>query len=132
MKQEAKYVFNIWLTSAIVGSTLFYWGTYLFSPDVITHGGQAGDRLAMYLLTLVFSLVLSIPALILLGLSTYVLLETQLAFKTIKVVLSLVCILLCTLTFGVFSAFSFSGKDVIIIIFYTLPLVVGVFLYKLR
>jgi hypothetical protein len=132
MKQEAKYVFNIWLTSAIVGSTLFYWGTYFISYDVITHGGKAGDRIGMYVITLVFSLVLSIPALILLGLSTYALLETRLAYRTIRVLLSFVCILLCSLTFGVFSEFSFKGKDLLIILCYSLPLVVAVFLYKIH
>lgn len=87
--------------------------------------------MAMYLITLVFSLVLSIPALILLGLSTYALLETRLAFKTIRVLLSFVCVLLCTLTFGVFSEFNFGVKDLLIIGCYSVPLVAGVFLYKL-
>lgn len=90
------------------------------------------DRILMYLITLVFSLVLSIPALILLGLSTYALLETRLAFKTIRVLLSLVCVLLCTLTFGVFSDFNFGVKDLIIVGCYSAPLVAGIFLYKLR
>lgn len=132
MKPVAKYVLNIWLTSVIVGSTLFYWGSYFINYDVISHGGKAEDRMAMYLITLVFSLVLSIPALILLGLSTYALLETRLAFKTIRVLLSFVCVLLCSLTFGVFSEFSFNGKDLLIILCYSSPLVAGVFLYKLR
>ncbi|RZK43067.1 MAG: hypothetical protein EOO90_05275 [Pedobacter sp.] len=132
MKQEAKYVLGIWLTSVIVGSTLFYWGSYFINYDVITHGGKAGDRIAMYLMTLVFSLVLSIPALILLGLSTYVVLETRLAFKIIRWLLSFVCVVLCTLTFGMLSEFNFGVKDLTIIGCYSVPLVAGAFLYKLR
>lgn len=132
MQPAAKYVINIWLTAAIVGATLFYWGTYLINYNVVGHGGQTGDRIAMYLLTLLFSLVLSIPALMLLGLLTHALLKTRLALKTIKLWLALICVLLCILTFGVFSAFSFNLKDVQIICCYLVPLVAGVFLYKLR
>ncbi len=132
MRSTTKYVLKVWFTSAIIGSTLFYWSTYFFNHDVITHGGQAGDRLAIYLLTLMFSLVLSIPALILLGLSIYALLETRLAFKTIRLLLSLIAVLLCALTFGLFAEFSYGSKDLILIPCYALPLVAGVFSYQLK
>lgn len=50
----------------------------------------------------------------------------------IKALVALICVILCALTFAVFPPTDFSYKDLILIGYYSIPLVAGVFLYKLR
>lgn len=131
MDYRVSYPINIWLLSAFIGSTLFYWGTGIFDPGPI-HGDSFKDGLAFYLLTFIVSLLFSIPALLLLWLSVYLLSKTRMSLQFMRGILSFISVVLCTLSFAMLPQFSFNIKDLIAVVCYSVPLVAGVYYFKLR
>lgn len=131
MEYRVSYPFKIWATAAVLGSTLFYWGTYFYDFDVITHGSKISDLIAMYLTTIVVAFIFSIPTVLLLWAYIHLLTKTTLAYKTIKLLIAIACAFLCTITFLVFSK-SLDKSTLLIILCYSIPLIAGVFIYKLN
>jgi hypothetical protein len=132
MKYKISYVINVWATSAIVGSILLFCFSYFFDPSVVTNGGSISDTLGVYVVIMAISLLFSIPALALLWLAVYLLTKTQFNLWLIKLLLALVCLILCVFTLCIFPQFQFSNGDLMILGSYSIPLVASVFFYRLR
>ncbi len=122
------YPLYIWLTAAVIGSALFFTAAALSG----THKGVLNfDDIAIFVFAVLISGLVSIPAYFALWGSVHLLTKTTLAIKTIKLLLALFCIVLCVLTFLIFQI-GYYKKDFIIVGSYAIPLVAGVFFYKLK
>jgi len=129
MKYRASYPIKIWIISAVVGSMLLYWGSYIFAFDVISHGGTVSDRLFMWMTITAFSLIASVPAMLLFWLAVHQLTRTKLKLETIKVWLGFIGVMLAYI-----SLIALVGFDTLLkggVHCYTLPLVLGAYYFKL-
>ncbi len=92
------YPSKVWLTSCLLGGTLFHIynmiSTWNYRSDYMEGGG-----LFFYFLTLGFTLFLSIPCLIVFVIAYDILSNTKLNNRLIKLVLSIICLVGCSVWF---------------------------------
>lgn len=129
MEYKPLYVIRVWLTSSIVGTTLFFLVALLNMSH--TSVFNLAEAVPFHLFVLVIATIVSVPAAVLLWLVVQLLSQTSLSMKTSKFIISVACIILCLLTFSFFGV-GYNKREWIIMSCYYAPLLIGVFLYKLR
>jgi len=134
MKYRVNYIVNIWLTSAILGVVLFGSVQYFSFIDVPSQPIDIASSIYFFGLVFLLSSFLAAPvALCLLGYLSF-LIRKSLAYKTIKQLLAIASLALCTLTLALLSSFFRESSLLLLLIIscYAIPLVASVFFYKLR
>lgn len=129
MDYNLAYMIRIWLTSSIVGTTLFFLVALLNRSHTAVI--NLVESAPFYLFTLFISTFVSIPAAALLWLVLHLLSQTSLRMITSKFIIAVACIIICLLTFSFFGV-GYNKREWIIRSCYCVPLLAGVFLYKLR
>lgn len=117
------------MTSSIVGTTLFFLVALLNRSHTAVF--NLAEAVPFHLFALVIATIVSVPAVVLLWIVVHLLSQTSLSIITSKFIIAVACIIICLLTFSFFGV-GYNKREWIIISCYCVPLVVSVFLYKLR
>ena len=128
MDHKAFYPIKVWLTMAVLGSSLFFWGTYIRYID-LQHGIL--DAISSYPLPLMVSLMVCVPTALALGVSVYLLTKTKLSLYWIKALISFICTTMFLLTLLLISPFRFADDGLTLILCFLLPLVGSIYYYRL-
>ena len=129
MDYNPAYVIRVWLTSSIVGTTLFFLVALLNRSHTAVF--NLAEAVPFHLFVLVIATIVSVPAVVLLWLVIHLLSQTSISMISSKLIIAVACIILCLLTFSFFGV-GYNKREWIIMSCYCVPLLVGVFLYKLR
>jgi hypothetical protein len=129
MRYNFNYITKVWLTSSIVGSALFF--TVSLINRTHTAIFNLAEAVPFFFLAFIIATFTSIPAVALLWLVVHLLSKTSLNVITTKLLIALTCIAACLFTFS-FMGVGFSKREWIIISCYSIPLIVGVFVYRLK
>ena len=129
MEYNITYPFKIWLTGAIIGSTVLYSSLLLFH-SASNQGDRIGDSIVFYMVVLLISLFGSLPAFLILWLSTHLLCKTRFSSQLIRLLLSILCIVLCTLSFAILPQFDINLGDFSLVLFYSIPLIASIYYFK--
>jgi len=133
MKQALIYSLKVWLTSVIVAPLL----NVLIMKTLGFHVGEIlsiKDGLSAWITTSIVAMSYSIPSWLLLWLSTYKVSKYETALVTKKFILSLVGVALTCVPVWIlfFNVVAMTGYIVIWSTGYGLPIVAGIWYYKLK
>lgn len=127
MNLKPSYLLFVWLTTAIVGSLVYFLVGFFYQPNVVLF---AQGILQMLMLCIGVTLAFSIPAIILFGAGAYYLSKMTWSVTKVKTVLAVFAVGLCISSFIVFIDFPYSVS-----LFepsYCITLVASVYYFKLR
>jgi hypothetical protein len=128
MDHKAFYPFKVWLSMAVLGSSLFFWGTYIRYIDW-QHGIL--DAIGNYPLPLFISLIVCVPTALALGMSLYLLTKTELSLHWVKALLAFICTTIFLLTLLLIPPFSFAEDGLSMIGCFVIPLIGSIYYYRL-
>lgn len=130
-----KYPLKIWLTSVLVGPILLVFRFKLTASTVIDYIFSTGF-VEFYFVSVIIGAFFSIPCFLFLWLCYTLLVKKDTPIWLLRVILALVSVLCCITIFILMSLPDlknfWSKGNIILIGAYTLPLIIGVFLYKIK
>lgn len=133
MKHSYVYPFQVWLTSVLIGPVLLL---FKFKPTVVTVLSYIFSLgfIQYYFVAVLIGGFCSIPCFLFLWLCYALLIKKDTPVSLIRVALALISLLCCITVFIVMSLPDlknfWSRGNIILIGAYALPLIVGVFIYK--